>query len=149
MRYFAYGANMEPGHMEQYCPGAVLLGPAVLPDHRFQIAARGYGHATAAPGHELPGVLWELSPDAADALDRFEGVPEGWYRRDTATVRRPDGSLIPVMLYLATDARAGIAVPGYLEGIIPLAERAGFPAGYVEDLRQMLPPAAADRPGSG
>ena len=138
MRYFAYGANMDPAHMAHYCPGAIPLGPAVLPDHRFQIAARGYGHAAPAPGQELPGVLWELTPEAADALDRFEGVPEGWYRREQSRVREPDGTLLPAMLYVATDSRPGRPAPGYLEGIVPIAERAGFPAEYVQQLRQFL-----------
>jgi len=136
VRYFAYGANMDPTHLAKYCPGAIALGPAVLPGHRFEIAARGYGHAAPDPGHDVPGFLWELPPDEAEALDRYEGVPEGWYRRDQVTVRH-DGMPTQAMLYVATDTAPGLANPGYLEGIVPIAERSGFPEAYVARLRRL------------
>lgn len=135
--YFAYGANMDPVHMAERCPGARRLGLAVLPDHEFRIAACGYGNAAAAPGREVHGVLWELLPDDELALDDFEGLQDGLYRKNSAMVRTGDGRELRAMLYLPTNPAPGHARPAYLEGIIAVAEELGFPPGYVARLRQL------------
>ena len=136
--YFAYGANLDPMHMAARCPGATLRGPAVLPDREFRIAAAGYGHAAVMPGREVHGVLWELAPGDEQALDEFEGVAEGLYRKDFATVRVADGGEVRAMLYLPADPAAGVPRPGYLERVIEVAEQYGFPSGYVQRLRRLL-----------
>lgn len=136
--YFAYGANMDPVHMTEYCPGAKPLGLAVLAEHEFLIAAEGYGNAAPAPGKELPGVLWDLSSDDEAALDGFEGVPQGLYRKEWALVRRADGVTVSAMFYLPSDPAPGVPVPGYLERIIEVAEELRFPAAYVRSLKRLL-----------
>lgn len=136
--YFAYGANMDPVPMAQRCPGARRVGLAVLPDHEFQIAAAGYGNATAAAGRTVHGVLWDLPLQDELALDDFEGVPEGLYRKAIASVRTSDGRRVSAMVYLPADPSPGLPRAGYLEGIIPVAESLGFPPDYVAGLRRLL-----------
>jgi AIG2 family protein len=138
--YFAYGANMDPVHMAERCPGAKRLGRAALLEREFRIAAAGYGNAVPTPGMELPGVLWELTPDDEDSLDRFEGIAQGVYRKDWAMIRRLDGPPVAAMLYLPSDPAPGVPVPGYLERIIEVAQQLGFPAEYVRQLQHLLPP---------
>lgn len=133
--YFAYGANMDPVHMAERCPQATRLGVALLAGRSFRIAAAGYGDAPLVAGGELRGVLWELSPSDESALDGFEGVPDGLYRKERAAVRDSAGRQVDAMLYRAADPAPGRPVPGYLERIIEVAEDLGFPAGYVESLR--------------
>jgi len=144
--YFAYGANMDPVHMADRCPGARRLGMAVLPEHEFRIAAAGYGTAMPGAGRAIPGVLWELTTQDEQALDQFEGVPEGTYRRDRAWVEAPDGLRIDAMLYRAADSSPGSPTRGYLEGIIATGESLGFPEEYVESLRRLLVPGQVSRP---
>lgn len=134
--YFAYGANMDPVHMAKACPEAIRLGLAVLPGRSFQIAATGYGDATPAAKGELLGVLWELSPRDEATLDAFEGVPDGLYWKERATVRDSAERPVTAMLYRAADAAPGRPVPGYLERIIEVAESLGFPVSYVDTLRR-------------
>lgn len=126
--------------MGERCPGAAVLGQAVLPGREFRIAATGYGDAApgAAPERLLYGLLWELDPRDEASLDAFEGVPEGLYRKEYTTVRAEDGGEVPVMLYRATNPAPGTPVPGYLEGIIAAAESLGFPADYVGELKALL-----------
>ncbi|HEV8149602.1 MAG TPA: gamma-glutamylcyclotransferase family protein [Gemmatimonadales bacterium] len=137
-RYFAYGANLDPVHMGECCPTARWLGTAILAGHGFRIAAAGYGNAVAAPGETVYGVLWELEPADEAALDAFEGMGEGLYRKAHTTVCSADGEELSAMLYLPTDSAPGRPVAGYLERIIEVAKSLAFPAGYVEELQARI-----------
>jgi len=132
--YFAYGANMDPVHMAERCPGAQQLGVASLPGHRFGIAAGGYG--TVRPDSEMavPGVLWRLTPADVAALDDFEGVESGFYRKDFARVEDGTGAVIEAMIYRPADESPGLAAPGYLERIIEVCRELEFPREYVAGL---------------
>jgi hypothetical protein len=37
MYYFAYGSNLDPAQMARRCPGATLVGPAQLANHRARL----------------------------------------------------------------------------------------------------------------
>src|SRR5262249_45674755 len=85
--YFAYGANMERAAMRKRCPGATALGIAALRDNRYVIA-RGYGAFKRAGGRTVFGVLWRLTPRDLAALNLFESLDSGLYRRAMLTVER-------------------------------------------------------------
>lgn len=137
--YFSYGANMDPVHMAEQCPGATRLGRAVLPCHAFGIAAGHYGTVRASAGHAVHGVLWRLTPGDEAALDEFEGVAKGFYRRDTARVEPEDGAPVDAMLYRPVDDSPGIASRRYLERIIVVATLLRFPESYLHELRAHRP----------
>ncbi len=139
-RYFAYGANMDPVHMAKQCPGARRTGPAQLQDHRFGIAAGGFGTAVPAPGSTVRGVLWILTREHEAALDVFEGVADAFYYKSSLEVISPEGERTPAMLYRASDPRPGVPAPGYLERIIEVAESEEFPPAYLAELRALLAP---------
>lgn len=126
--------------MADRCPGASVIGRAILAGHRFQIGAAGYGTVVADPTGEVPGILWELTPDDEAALDRYEGVAEGLYLKDQGTVTLADGRRAPAMLYLAADPAPGSPQPGYLERIVELGAELGFPTSYLDTLRKLLSP---------
>ncbi|HEV8600027.1 MAG TPA: gamma-glutamylcyclotransferase [Gemmatimonadales bacterium] len=52
-------------------------------------------------------MLWELPSDDELALDAFEGVAEGLYRKAVAIVHASDGRAVSAMLYLPTDPSPG------------------------------------------
>ncbi|MEZ4455094.1 MAG: gamma-glutamylcyclotransferase family protein [Gemmatimonadales bacterium] len=133
MKYFAFGANMDRRHMAITAPRAVRLGTARLEHHRVIIARAGYGSLAAAPDRVTHGVLWDLDEAGAAALDRFEGVPEGVYRRSEAEVATAAGP-VRAMVYLACDDRPGIAEPAYLKQILSAAREEGFPPEYLSGL---------------
>jgi hypothetical protein len=128
---------MDPVHMAERCPGAIARGPALLRGYALHIAAKGYGTVLPALDGVIYGVLWELQPADVAALDIYEGVPEGLYRQDSVTVEPVDGGERRAMLYRATDAAPGSAVPGYLERIIEVAEALEFPRSYLAELREL------------
>lgn len=137
--YFAFGSNMVATQMAERCPGAQFIGPAVLGDHRFHIGRRGYGTVAPESGAVVHGVLWELSAGDEAALDVYEGVRHGLYRKVSRPVRTADGADHDAMVYVAADPEPGVAVPAYVEKIVAAAEAHGFPAEYLDELRGWLP----------
>jgi gamma-glutamylcyclotransferase (GGCT)/AIG2-like uncharacterized protein YtfP len=133
--YFAYGANLDPVHMAEQCPGARRLGPAILPGHAFGIAAGGFGTVRPERDGSVHGVLWQLTLADVAALDQFEGVEANFYRKDRARVTTGAGETVEAMIYRPSDDAPGIPAPGYLERIIEVGELLGFPADYVAGLR--------------
>ena len=136
--YFAYGANMDPVQMARRCPDARRLGTAALADHDFTIAAGGFGTAIPAAGRSVHGVLWSLTPADEQALDRFEEVDRGFYRKRSETVVTLDGKPVEAMIYHAVDASPGRPAAGYLERIVELAESLSFPLEYLGHLRRLV-----------
>ena len=85
--YFAYGANMPIDLMRWRCPDAVPIGAIMLRDWRLVFCQ----HATIepAPGHAVPGCLWNITPACERELDQFEGFPhyynKMWLEQDGDT----------------------------------------------------------------
>lgn len=71
--YFAYGANMDLESMSWRCPRAVALGAYHVRDWRLEFN----GHATVVPnpGSRVSGVLWAITHECEQSLDRYEGYP--------------------------------------------------------------------------
>ena len=72
--------------MRRRCPGATALGTARLAGWRYVIAA-GYGSVARASGRSVFGVLWRLTPRDLAALNIFESLDSGLYRRGMLTVQ--------------------------------------------------------------
>jgi len=81
MDYFAYGSNMSLEHMRRLCGWhAHLIGRAVLSDFDLALDSRGYGNLIQKQGSSVWGLLFDIDQQALDALDDFEGYPEGFDR---------------------------------------------------------------------
>jgi cation transport regulator ChaC len=137
--YFAFASNMVPAQMAERCPGAASRGVAVLEDHRFHIGRRGYATVVGESGASVYGILWELRPAHEDALDVYEGVRHGLYRKVHLPVRSADGTTHQAIVYVAGDPARGNAVAGYMEKVVAAAEAHSLPAAYVAELRSWLP----------
>lgn len=85
--YFAYGSNLDAAQMERRCPGARLVGTAVLEHHRLTFAGRsgtwGGGVATLARERNavVYGAVYEITAEHLHNLDRAEGAPFAYERR--------------------------------------------------------------------
>jgi gamma-glutamylcyclotransferase (GGCT)/AIG2-like uncharacterized protein YtfP len=141
--YFAYGANMERDAMRRRCPGATALGIASLRGWRYVIA-QGYGSVAPAPGFSVHGVLWRLTPRDLAALNIFECLDSGLYRRAMLTVafQGPRRALV----FVGRRSGTRRAMPGYQERLIAAAELWQLPARYVEELRRLAPAYRGARP---
>ncbi len=99
MKYFAYGMNTNLDEMAARCPGAVCLGPAWIND--YALVFRYFADIEPEAGGWCDGVLWEITDDNLQALDRLEGYP--WhYTRFTVLVHTDRGS-DTALVYQMTD----------------------------------------------
>lgn len=87
--YIAYGSNLNVPQMERRCPGAEIVGTAQLKGWEllFKGSKTGsYLTIEEAEGGKVPVAVWEVTPEDEAALDRYEGCPRFYYKRDL-TVR--------------------------------------------------------------
>jgi gamma-glutamylcyclotransferase (GGCT)/AIG2-like uncharacterized protein YtfP len=136
--YFAYGSNMDAAQMAVRCPGAVLLGRARLEGWAWRIGARGYATIVREPGACVHGLLWRLAPAHVEALDRYEGVAAALYAKERLAVLDEGGEEREALAYVASDARPGVPVVGYLERIVAAARAHGLPPEHVAVLERWL-----------
>ncbi len=90
MLYFAYGSNLNVRQMALRCPDAEKVGPADLRDHR--LVFKGVADVIPARGVTVRGGLWKITPECEVALDRYEGVKSGLYRRVWVDVQTRQGT---------------------------------------------------------
>ncbi len=104
--YFAYGSNTNIHQMEYRCPDAEIVGPVKLEGYEllFRGNTGGRGVATIAPkeGSFVQGVLWEITPQCEQTLNKFEGWP-ALYGKELVTVQNRKGEEFTVMAYVMTD----------------------------------------------
>lgn len=138
--YFAYGSNMDAAAMRARCPKSRPLGRARLARHRFALMADGHATVVRDPNSETHGVLYDLALSDVPALDRYEEVSRGLYRKAIQPMLRADGSPARALVYIgAAPPGAGPArKPGYMESVIAAARAAELPAPYVDFLRSLL-----------
>lgn len=129
--YFAYGSNLDQDQMARRCPGAYLLGPAILPGHRLTFGgfSRRWGGAVAsiAPDRRfhVPGLVYGCSPADIARLDDFEGHPNQ-YRRQLMRVVRDGGQPVVAFVYVKTVMREEAPAAKYLRVIEAAYERWGW-----------------------
>lgn len=83
--YLAYGSNLNIGQMQYRCPNAKPIGRAAIDGYEllFKSSKTGaYATIEKCKGATVPVGVWEV--DAADekALDRYEGYPAFYYKKD-------------------------------------------------------------------
>jgi gamma-glutamylcyclotransferase (GGCT)/AIG2-like uncharacterized protein YtfP len=142
--YFAYGANMERAAMRARCPGAAPVGSACLSGWRYVIAS-GYGSVAPAPGTCVYGVLWRLTPRDLAALNIFESLDSGLYRRATVTVETDVGR-VRALVYVGRRRGMRRPMPGYQERLVAAAAEWHLPQRYIDGLRRLAPGYRGARP---
>ena len=142
--YFAYGANMERAAMRVRCPAAQPLGPAMLRGWRYVIA-QGYGSVMPASGMCAHGVLWRLTPRDLAALNAFESLDSGLYRRAILPVEVA-GQRVRALVYVARTGGKPRAMPGYQERVVAAAQDWKLPPRYIAELARLAPAYRASRP---
>jgi gamma-glutamylcyclotransferase len=144
---FAYGSNMNSEQVRARCTNAKLVAVAKLPDHQLAF----YGNTPEwdgaeetvlpAPGNEVWGVIYELTPSDKEKLDDWQDAlfdGSGAYFHSPAKVTDQQGKEYSVLLY----KKAKLGNPEkpseeYLNFIVQGAVERGLPAAYVDQLRSI------------
>jgi len=141
--YFAYGSNLDPrtflGRRRMKPIDTrigVLRAYALCFDLPVGPGERGVANLRRASSATTWGVLYRITHDAFEWLDRTEGVPHGAYRRIAVEVECPDGSMLSAHTYLS-DRRRPERKPSrrYLGLLLAGARHHALPEAYIAQLR--------------
>lgn len=138
MLYFAYGSNMSRRLMALRCPGAVACGSATCERHEFFVNTGGHGSIRPAPGHRVHGVIWRLAAGHIAALNNYEGIDAGVYRRTMTSVRTGDG-MRSALVYVTRNTGKGRPHSAYMPLVIAAARDWAFPDAYIRELSRIAP----------
>ena len=83
--YIAYGSNLNIYQMRFRCPNARIIGTAVIPNYELLFKGSKTGsYLTIEPkkGSSVPVAVWETTAEDELALDRYEGYPTFYYKKE-------------------------------------------------------------------
>lgn len=83
--YIAYGSNLNVTQMRFRCPSARIIGTSEIPDYQLLFKGSKTGsYLTIEPckGAVVPVAAWEVSDRDELALDRYEGFPTFYYKKE-------------------------------------------------------------------
>lgn len=135
--YFAYGSNMNFSQMKKRCPGSRIVGRAILKDWQYFINENGYAGIEPALGSLVRGGLWRIDAEHWEALDAYEGVKEGCYKKvrmevfleQNGTLEKKD-----VWLYLSNNYQYGKPTNSYQKVVLEGAKDFGLNPNYIKIL---------------
>ncbi|MDU2065337.1 MAG: gamma-glutamylcyclotransferase family protein [Sporomusaceae bacterium] len=118
--YAAYGSNMNIQQMKRRCPNAQVIGTGELTGYTLTFRGKQNGVANVERQSEgvVPVVLWHITQDCEKALDRYEGYPR-LYEKKNVTVGTKIGEQEAMLYVMAEEYEAMPALPHerYLEMI--------------------------------
>jgi hypothetical protein len=104
--YLAYGSNLNVEQMTYRCPDAKPIGSTQINDYRllFKGSRTGaYLTIEAAPGYKVPVGVWMVSEDDEAKLDRYEGYPHFYYKKQIPLLLK--GKIIMAFVYIMHEER--------------------------------------------
>jgi cation transport regulator ChaC len=143
--YFAYGSNMSPAifiERRGMRPSAAgwgwLHGYRLCFDLPVGPGERGVANVVCEDTARTCGVLYRITAEEAERLDRTEGVPGGFYRRVDVTVLAPSDAPIGAFTYQSAHRSPGRKPsPRYMGLLLDGARAHGLPDAYVAFLRSV------------
>src|SRR5580704_2484306 len=142
-RYLAYGSNMNRGIFESgRGMRPIRAQPALLENYRlrFNLAIgpgeRGVANLESEAGARTWGVLYSITVEQSEHLDRTEGLPRGAYRRIPVSAIVDGGEQIAAFAYQSDRISLGRKPSArYIGLLIEGAVQHGLPPGYLSYLR--------------
>lgn len=137
MLYFAYGSNLDLEQMAQRCPDAEIVGPVKLENYELRFRGSGFATVASQEGSVVYGLLWKITPQCEQSLDRYEGYPH-YYPKETVAVKDAGGAEIPVMVYIMAEPycrRPALPFSYYYRVIQRGFEANGLPVEALQDAR--------------
>ena len=138
--YAAYGSNMDSAQMAERCPHSPQQGTGWLEGWRLTFGGEDLGWEGALAtvveddAERVFVVLYDVSESDQKALDRWDGVTLGYYRKFTVRVQTLEGD-VAAWLYVLNGYEGGLPSARYVGIVADAAEKAAAPADYVSWLR--------------
>lgn len=141
MKYFAYGSNLSLSRLKERAPGAERVSIFSLKEHdlRFHKASKdGSGKCDAFyTGNSddcVIGSLFEISSYEKKALDKFEGLGDG-YEEKIVIVLSQSGEEVEATTYYATSLDETLKpFSWYKNHVLVGAKESRLPAQYIEKI---------------
>ena len=103
--YIAYGSNLSVEQMKHRTPDAKIVGTAAL--QGWQLLFRQYATIRENPDYMTPVLIWDISPQDEANLDRYEGFPHFYFKKELQVNVTPIGGgkvrKLTAMVYIMTD----------------------------------------------
>jgi len=132
--YIAYGSNMDERQMAYRCPTARLVGKLEIEGYRLLFKGSKTGaYATIEPrtGSRVPVLLWEIEEIDERSLDRYEGYPDFYYKKDLEVELNGEKKI--AMVYIMDEKRKlGVPSIGYYDILERAYDKFGFPLNILE-----------------
>ena len=139
--YLAYGSNLNIAQMQFRCPDAVVAGTAVIPDYELLFKGSLTGaYLTIEPkqGSQVPVGVWEVSLTDEFRLDRYEGFPSFYYKKEiripVADIRTGKTRQRDAFVYIMhEDRKLGIPTDMYVRTCLEGYRDFGFDTDFLFD----------------
>jgi gamma-glutamylcyclotransferase (GGCT)/AIG2-like uncharacterized protein YtfP len=96
--------------------------------------SRGFATIVPDPASTVWGILWDLTDEDVARLDRYEGVAQGSYHKETVSVIDTTGVVTEALVYIARETDPGVPKADYIGRTLKGARAGGFPDVYVTEL---------------
>lgn len=83
--YVAYGSNLNKKQMHRRCKDAREVGTAMLENYRLLFKRSKTGSSLTVEesrGSRVPVAVWSVSAKDEEQLDRYEGYPDFYYKKE-------------------------------------------------------------------
>ncbi|MGD2201312.1 MAG: gamma-glutamylcyclotransferase [Candidatus Bathyarchaeota archaeon] len=144
MYHYAYGSNLSPNFLKEYCPSAQFLMKALLPNFRVEFRyyskkrQGGISSIIPHPGGLVNGVIYEIPEDEMLRLDEVESVPQGFYIRETFLVLGDDGGWHEADLYRVVEPEGPYTpAKSYIGLMLEGAEEHSLDPDYIRELKEL------------
>ncbi len=139
--YLAYGSNLNVRQMRFRCPTAIIVGKGTIKGYRllFKGSKTGsYLTIEEAKGYEVPVAVWKVDEPCEKALDRYEGYPCFYYKKeieiDYISIKKKELRRCKAFVYIMHEERElGIPSRGYVEVCLEGYRTFGFNPILIEE----------------
>lgn len=133
--YIAYGSNLNLQQMNYRCPTATVVGKSELTGYKLIFKGaptNAYATIEENEGSTVPVLVWDIKPQDEHNLDRYEGYPTFYYKKNL--VIEVEGTEVEAMVYIINKkAEIGIPSQRYYNTISIGYETAGFDVTFLEE----------------
>lgn len=97
--YIAYGSNMDLDQMSYRVKDSIYLGVGHLENYRLEFKSR-YATIEEDNNRGVPVVIFGISEEDEKLLDRYEGYPELYYKKEVEVSQDNSSERLKCMVYI-------------------------------------------------